>query len=210
MTDAEAIAYVNWRLDNGMELLENNALPELELLRSALILPIMERKVEEVLKSPTPSECFTNKTVDPEKFIGLAASMIAYPADRAAITEIGKLIALDEKRFGRYVDNVMYGAINRGNPFTVAYQGLELGNPALEKRVLKWIEDEFHPPDTPRPMFYTKWWAEAMVERYGAVPTESQWYLDPIASRIKRPVADSVHDEVLRLAITANEKRTGK
>jgi hypothetical protein len=88
-----------------------------------------------------------------------------------------------------------------------------MGNPAIEKRILEWIKSEAEPPGTsgslpgPRKRPFSEWWAEAVVERYRRVPTEAEWYADPIASEIGRPLADSLHDDVFRLALTYDKKK---
>jgi hypothetical protein len=169
--------------------------------RSSLILPIMEKKIEEVLKSPNPLDCFTDKTADPQKFVDLAAWMIPGAGDEYALREVGKLIAIDEKRFGMLVRNTLLAAENLRNPFTVAYRGFEIGDPAVNKRVVAWIGQEFDDKTEFRQGQLKHWWAEAMVERYGGAPNEVNWASDPIATQIKPELAESLHYEILRLAV---------
>jgi hypothetical protein len=107
--------------------------------RGSLVLPMMERKIEEVLKSSSPLDCFTDKTVDPQRFVDLAASNIAHAGDEYALKEVSKLIALDEKRFDLLVRNTLLAAENRRNPFAVAYRGFEIGDPAVDKRIVAWV-----------------------------------------------------------------------
>ncbi len=208
MSEADQLAQLNTRLNEGLR--DTDGVDMLVLNRSSLALPVIERKIEEVLKSPDPRECFTDKAVDTERFLAVAASMIADASDEQALKEISKLIAIDEKRFGRLVRNTMLAAQNRRNPFVVAYRGLDLGDPAVDKRILAWVEEHL---DTKVEFALGQihhWWAEAMVERYGGVPLEIQWVDDPIASRISRQLADSVHDEIFRLAAEARDKQAKK
>jgi hypothetical protein len=210
MSEADQLSYLDRRLNEGLRPVPDDAVDVLILSRSSLVLPIMERKIEEVLKSSDPLECFTDKTADPKWFVDVAALSIAWSGDEQALKEISKLIAIDGKRFGRLVRNTMLAAQNRRNPFVVAYRGLDLGDPAVDKRILAWVEEHL---DTKVEFALGQihhWWAEAMVERYGGVPLEVQWVDDPIASRISRQLADSVHDEIFRLAAEARDKQAKK
>ena len=207
-SEAVQLAYFNQRLNEGLRVDEEvNAIDLLILSRSSLVLPMMERKIEEVLKSPDPLECFTDKTVDPQRFVDIAAASIAWSGDEQALKEISKLVAIDEKRFGSLVRNTLFGALNRRNPFVVAYRGLEIGNPAVDKRILAWVEEVFDTKVEFALGQLKHWWAEAMVEKYGRVPLEIDWIDDPIASRIKRELVNSVHDDMVRLASEAYDKQ---
>jgi len=212
MSDADQIAFVDSDLSQGMPVDRSGPLGSLVLGRSSLVLPMMERKIEEVLKSPSPLDCFTDKTVDPQRFIDLAAGTIAYAGDEYALTAASKLIALDEKRFDLLVRNTLAAAQNRRNPFTVAYRGFEVGDPAVDKRIVAWAGTQFAQSlgiEFAQGQL-KHWWAEAMAEKYGRVPNESDWADDPIASRIKPELAASLHDEILQLAAEAFEKRVKK
>jgi hypothetical protein len=208
MSEADQLAQLNTRLNEGLR--DTDGVDMLVLNRSSLALPVIERKIEEVLRSPDPRECFTDKTVDTERFLAVAASMIADASDEQALKEISKLIAIDEKRFGRLVRNTMLSAQNRRNPFVVAYRGLDLGDPAVDKRILAWVEEQYGNKTEFWLGELNHWWAEALVERYGRVPLEIQWVDDPIASRIDRQLADSLHDEIFRLAAEARDKQAKK
>jgi len=173
------------------------------LNRSSLVLHVVERKIEEVSRSTDPLECFIDKTVDPKWSVDMAASSIARSGDEQALKEISKLIATDEKRFGTLVRNTLFAAQNRRNPLVVAYRGFDFGDPAVDKRMVAWVETQF---DTRVEFAFRQlkhWWAKAMVERYGGVPTETQWLDGPIASRIKRAPSGSLHDDMFRLAAEA-------
>jgi hypothetical protein len=213
MSEAEQIAYVNSDLSKGMPVDQYGPLGMLVLNRSSLVLPMLERKIEEVLRSPTPLDCFTDKTVDPSHVVDLAAATIAYAGDEEALKEISKLIALDEKRFGMLVRNTLVAAQNRRNPFVVAYGGLEIGDPATDKRIAEWIGPQFdggYDDSEFRQAQLRRWWADAMLEKYGRAPNEANWADDPIASRIKPELAASLRSEILQLAAEAFEKRPKK
>jgi hypothetical protein len=65
LSDAEHVAFTISYLDWGMPVGED--LPLLVLNRSALILPIPAKNIEQVLRSANPQEYFSNKNVDPPK-----------------------------------------------------------------------------------------------------------------------------------------------
>jgi hypothetical protein len=79
-------------------------------IRATVLVPLIERKIGEVLRSTDPLERFTDKTVDPQRFVSIAALSIAWSGDEQALKEIGKLIAIDEKRFGTLVRNTLLAA----------------------------------------------------------------------------------------------------
>jgi hypothetical protein len=177
-SEAEQIAWVNSELDRGMPAKPNaDTLTMLVLNRSSVTLPLIERKIEQVLRSPSPSECFVDKSVAPQKFIDVAAATIAYAGDAEALKQLSKLIRIDEKRFGRLIDNTLGNARVHRNPFTVAYQGLELGDTAVDARIAAWAQFQLSEkrapgrnfgPRTPEPVpesevqLVRRMWAEAM------------------------------------------------
>jgi hypothetical protein len=69
--------------------------------KSPLVLPLVEKKIEQVLKSASPRECFTDETVDPNRFVVVASWGMANTGSEQALVEVAKLIKLDEKRFGQ-------------------------------------------------------------------------------------------------------------
>ncbi len=122
MSETEAVAYVNSILEQGMPVGEQESgLYALAVGRSSLVLPMLERKIEEVLKSPTPLDCFNNKATDPQLVILGLWTTIAEAGHEQSLKEASKLLKLDEKRFDRIVYNTLAAAINLRNPFTVGY-----------------------------------------------------------------------------------------
>jgi hypothetical protein len=210
MSDGDQVAYVNSDLNQGMPIDKYGPLRMLVLNRSTLVLPIIEQKIEDVLRSASPIECFADKTVDPQKFVDLAAWTLPEAGDEQALRQVGKLIAIDEKRFGTLVGNTMAAAQNRRNPFAVAYSGFAIRDPKLDRRILAWIEPQFGNRTEFRQTQLKNWWGEAMAETYGRIPTEANWADDPIASRINPELSASLHDEILRLAADAFERRSKK
>lgn len=210
MSEDEQVAYTNSILDQGMQIDETDTLGMLILNRSSLVLPMMERKIEEVLKSASPLDCFTYKSVDPQKFVELAASNIAYAGDEEALKQASKLIAIDEKRFGRVVLQTMLSVRGTRNAFIIAYHGFEIGDPAVDKRLIAWFVLQFDNKTVFAQGPLRHGWAEAMVDKYGGAPTEAEWEADPIASRITPELAASLHDEIFQLGAEAAEKHAKK
>ncbi len=103
MSDAEQVAAVRAYLDAGAPVGQEQGIFGLAMAHSELILPVLERKVEEVLRAQDPMDCFTNKNTRPDSVIALVVSMITHSDGDPAMKELAKLVALDEKRFGREV-----------------------------------------------------------------------------------------------------------
>ncbi len=217
---ADQTTWINSHLRAGMP--PSETFGDLILNKSEITLPIIEQKIEEVLRSPSPSECFTDKSIDPQNFIERAAAAIFEAGNVESLRQVSKLIKIDEKRFGWLVERTLDQARNYRNPFLVAYQGYEIGDPAVDSRIAAWTEVQFadkRPPQRnfgprdpePVPEFeiqlVRRWWAEAMLERYHGVPTEEQWQRDPIAARLKPLQANSLHDEMLRRTSELVERR---
>jgi hypothetical protein len=208
MSTTEAVAYVSSILEQGVPVGEPvHGLYALAVGRSSLVLPMLEGKIEEVLRSPAPLDCFKDKSTNPQLAVYFLWTTIAEAGDQQALKEASKLLRIDEKRFDRVVDHTLSAAINLRNPFAVAYQGLEIGDPAVDKRILAWVE-ELLGDKTPSDM--KRRWANAMVDRYGAAPTEADWANDPIVTRLKPPLAESLHPEVYQFALEAMAARTRK
>ncbi len=217
MTDAEQIALARSWLDRGYPPADSSVgLGNLALGRSSLILPLIEAKIEEVLKSSNPADCFTDKSVSVEVVINYLWQTITYVGDRQALLESSKLLKIDEKRFDKMVARTMYAAYSR-NPFKLAYQGFEIGDPAIDERLVAWAEEGLSAelPNLGNPLFDNvtvsprRQWAEALVDRYGAAPSAAQWMKDPIASRLKPGLAALDYD-VRRFAVEAAAKRARK
>lgn len=216
-SETEQIAWIKSDLARGMPVVDPDAgiLTMLILNRSSVTLPLIEQKIEEVFRSPTPHDFFSDKSVDPQKFIDFAALAITEAGDVQALKEVSKLMKIDEKRFGWLVGKTLLTARTYRNPFTVAYGGFEIGDPAIDSRIAPWFESQFSQAEAILRQANTdfdvrqqkRWWAEALVEKYGAVPTERQWHADPLASRLTQLRAASLHDDVIHLATEAIQKR---
>jgi hypothetical protein len=87
MSDADQVSYVSSRLDHGLAIVDDDAMDVLVLSRSSLVLPMLEKKIEEVLRSPHPLDCFTDKNADPQFAVDMAAATIAYAGDEQSLKE---------------------------------------------------------------------------------------------------------------------------
>lgn len=226
--EAEQIATVRETLDRGLP--PDNIIGLLIINKPSLVLPILEQKIEQVLKSPSPLDCFKDKTTDPSRFITLSAWAIANTGSEEALRQIAKLIRLDEGQFGRLVKVTLDSSETYSkshNPFVVAYGGLAIEDPAVNQRIATWVEESLsvdpgeraraetaaraYGPTPPAPAEKMKrFWAEAMLDHYGGIPNESQWARDPIASRLRAPLAASLRQEMPPLAREALQKRIPK
>jgi len=187
------------------------------LNRSEIALPLIEQKIEEVLRSPSPAGCFTDRSVDPQKFVDRAVEAIIEAGDLRSLEESSKLIKLDEQQFGWMVGRTLTQARSYRNSFTVAYGGFELGDPAVDIRIAAWVSEQLRARESVIPeaaeaemMQQRGWLADALVDRYGAVPTEAEWAADPIVSRLPPAQAAWLHDNVMRAAHDAHQKRVGR
>ena len=226
-SEAEQIAAVTSALDQGFPPGPSAYLTTLIFYRSSLVLPLMEKKIEQVLGSASPRDTFSDKTVDPQKFVDHVAWIIADTGDEAALAEIAKLTKVDKDRFGSLVGIALSHSTRWHNPFVVAYSGLAIADPLVQKLILSWAEKNLSVdpeeraraeaaarglgPTPPPPAEKMKHlWAEAMLARYGAPPTDAQWASDPIASGLSAPLAESLYGDLPRFAWEALQKRAPK
>lgn len=210
VSNTDQIKFVQSALDRGLPTELGDTLAMLVLNKSTLTLPLIEKKIEEVLASPDPSRCCTTEEINPPRFIDLPARTIDYAGDTEALKQVAKLMAIDEQRFGQYVPLTIHNAEERrnGNPFAVAYAGLQIGSPALSRKIITWVEAELPGKTDSRRGQLRRWWGQAMLNRYGGrVAAENGWNDDPIASRLSSSLTLFVRDEVLHSVAEEAEKR---
>ncbi len=94
--------------------------------------------------------------------------------------------------------------------FPVGYHGFALGDPAIDQRIKAWAAEQLGSHEESTVTDAERRWADAMVDKYGGPPTGAQWAADPFVSGLKRALAESVHDDVYRLAVDSLIKRTPK
>jgi hypothetical protein len=190
-SEAEQAAFTKSVLEQHFPEKEGDRFSLLLVNRSALVVPLIESKIEAELGSASPAE----------QFIDLASAMIAYAGDEHAVRAISKLIRVDERRFVTFIGRTLDNAVKWGNPFGVVYQALDLGDSTVTGHTTAWAEAAL----TSNRMQRT--WAEAMVVKYGKVPDESVWATDPIASRLKGRASPELRQSVLRFAAEAQKQR---
>lgn len=191
LSESEQVAFITETMDQGFPDTRADQMTMLILNRSAVSVPLIAARVEQIVNSQNPSQ----------EFINIGADMIAYAGNEASLRALGRLMTSDEKRFGPYVSSTLYHSMNWRNPFTVAYRGVELGDEAVSKYTLQWSDDVLSTDKAKR------LWAEALVEKYGGPPTQSDWDRDPIASRLESARREQLREGVLRFAAEVVAKR---
>ena len=88
------------------------------------------------------------------------------------------------------------------NPFSLVYRALSNPDTAVQEAVTEWINGIVGFPHFQRRL------AEAMLDRYGNVPTESDWAQDPIATRLRPEKATGLKDRVLALTLEIQQNRS--
>jgi hypothetical protein len=200
-TETEVETWMRSRLDRGSVMGDDIAAAS--IYRSAIVVPLTEKKIEEVLKSASPATCFSDPTVDPEKFVREAAGLITGAGDENALKAASQLMKIDEARFGWTVRIILFSGMGYRNPFTVAYRGFAIGDPLIDSRIAEWSEAQL----SQNVKSTQQDWAEAMLDRYSVAPNANQWATDPIATRLSPKVLDLVQSNVTRLAAETLEKR---
>jgi hypothetical protein len=191
MSEAEQVEFAKSVLEQHFPENEGDRFSLLLVNRSALVVPLIEAKIEAELASAKRSE----------RFIDLAAAMIAYVGDEQSVRAVSKLIRIDERRFGPLVGRTLDNAGKWHNPFGAAYQALDLGDGTVPGYTIAWAETAL----TSNRM--QRMWAEAMLVRYGKVPGDDEWAVDPIASRLSDRASPELRRTVLSLAEDAQRKR---
>jgi len=189
-SEAEQVAFTKSTLDQHFPENEGDRFSLLLVNRSALVVPLIESKIEAELGSASRSE----------QFIDLASAMIAYAGDEDSLRAVSKLIRIDERRFGVFVGRTLDNAGKWRNPFGVVYQALDLGDATVAGYTATWAESAVTSNRMQRA------WGEAMVVRYGKVPDDSVWSTDPIASRLKDRGSPELRQRVVRFAADAQNK----
>ena len=205
-TEAEQAALVRAALDQCFPPALDRRLGTLAVKRSSLALPLIEKKVEEVFASPqTLNTC---RDLKPPTFIDRAVGVIRLAGNGEALVQIAKLATINEARFGPFAETLLFVSEDRGdvNPFAVAYSVFDPGNRFIERRIIAGVDAQLAGSGVGARISQLKrWWAEAIVARYGGVPSEAQWLSDPIVSRLKLSRLEAWRDDIIRLAAEAVE-----
>jgi hypothetical protein len=104
--EAEQAAFIMETIGQGFPEVRADQMTILIINRSGLAVPLIDAKLEEALMYGK----------QPKRFIDIASEMISYAGDEQALWAIGKLLAIDESRFGRLVGRTLDNAGNWRNP----------------------------------------------------------------------------------------------
>jgi hypothetical protein len=202
-SDADITTWMHSALDRGLPDELDDYMSAPMKYRGAIVVPLTEQKIEEILRSTSPATCFTDPAVDPGKFVREAVAVITGAGDEDALKAASQLMKIDEARFGWMVGNILFNGMGYRNPFTVAYRGFAIGDPLIDSRIAVWTEAQL----SQNHQSTQQDWAEAMLDRYSVVPNADQWATDPIASRLSPKVLNLIRSNVTRLAAETIEKR---
>ncbi len=191
LTDEKQREFVNSVMDKEFPESDGDKFGFLLMNRSELVIPLVEERIEIELR----------RSVRSERFIDLASAHVAYAGDEQSLRAVSKLIAIDEGRFGPLVGRTLDNSTNWRNPFTVAYRGIEIGDNSVTSHVVAWSESALASDRMKR------FWAEAMLDRYGKIPGRAEWAQDPLASQMNGEASLAVRDRVMGLAADVLEKR---
>ena len=192
LSEPEQIRFIEATMEQSFPEDRADEMTMLIINRSAVALPLIESKLEQVLNSPSPSK----------RFIDVASEMIAYAGDEQSLRAISNLIRIDEPRFGRLVGRTLDAAGNWRNPFSVVYRAFDLGDDSLARYAIDWADSALESVRVQRV------WAEAMLDKYGRVPATSDWAHDPIASRLRSERASRLKERVLGVASEVQRSRS--
>jgi hypothetical protein len=134
---------------------------------------------------------------------GLHADALAYMANALAVDALCDLCAGNADLFCPYLERSLDYAEGRSNPFTLAYHTVAKPEAVVQGATIHWADSMIGFPH------FRQRLAEAMLDRYGKVPGDSEWATDPIASRLKDRASTELRQSVVRLAVEAQNKRTG-
>jgi hypothetical protein len=191
LSESDQIAFAEATFEQGFPEDRADQLTMLVVNRSHVVVPILVARLETVL----------NSTDKPQLLADTAIEVISYAGDVVAIRAVGRLLPLDEQRFGPYVGRVLTNAANWRNPFALVYQTLEIPDSRVAPFAMRWCEESLASTRRQRQ------WAEAMLDKYGRVPAESDWASDPIASRLNSTGTAFLRERVLAAAAEAQRIR---
>jgi hypothetical protein len=132
------------------------------------------------------------------------ADALAYVANGLAVDALCDLCAGNADLFCPYLERSLDYAEGRLNPFTLAYRAIARPEATVQDATIHWADSMIGFPH------FRQRLAEAMLDRYGKVPSQTEWTTDPIASRLKDRASPELRQSVLRFAAEAQSKRERK
>ena len=190
LSDDEIRQFVETTVDQGFPENRADQMTMLVINKSAVV-PVLETRIEQMLNASAPQQ----------RAVDIASEMIAYAGNEQSLGAISKLSTIDAKRFGKLVGRTLDNAMNYGNPFTVAYRAFDIGDEGIARSVASWCDSALATDRMKR------LWAQAIVDRYGKVPSETEWISDPLASRLAKGERERVQGRVNRFASEERDKR---
>jgi hypothetical protein len=131
----------------------------------------------------------------------LHADALAYVANVLAVDALCDLCVGNADLFCPYLERSLDYAEGRLNPFTLAYLTIAKPEAAVQAATIHWADSMIGSPH------FRQRFAEAMLDRYGKVPGDSEWAADPIASRLRERLSQELRQAVLRMAEDVMRKR---
>ncbi len=129
------------------------------------------------------------------------ADALAYVANALAVDALCDLCAGNADLFCPYLERSLDYVEGRLNPFTLAYRAIAKPEAEVQGATIHWADSMIGFPH------FRQRLAEAMLERYGKVPGETEWATDPIASRLKDRASPDLRQSVVRFVTEAQRKR---
>lgn len=129
------------------------------------------------------------------------ADALAYVANGLAVDALCDLCAENSDLFCPYLERSLDYAEGRLNPFTLAYRVMAKPEAVVQEAAIHWANSMIGFPH------FRQRLAEAMLDRYGKVPGDSEWAMDPIVSRLKERASPELRQSVMRFAAEVQSKR---
>lgn len=180
-------------LDRDYEQSTPDELLMLSLQHSDIAVPELKRRLTDSVQQ-RPKTLARNSTVQ--------ADALAYVANDLAVDALAELCAQKSNLFCTYLRRTLDYAEGRVNPFSLVYHALGNADAAVQDAVSEWINGVIGFPHFQRRL------AEAMLDRYGKAPSETDWAHDQIASRLGAEQALAVKDRVLSVASEIERNRS--
>jgi hypothetical protein len=184
MTDSEVQSYVRTILKAKVPEAQSDELIVLAMNRGAIAIPEL---LAEITRAYDASD-------QDDKLIHRLADIVAYASNEHAIGALAQLCSLDTKRFGYFLARSLTYASGRRKSFTLAYLALTKLPKENQYLVIDWVQRNANADDMKMQ------WADALYERYKAVPTDSDLETDPIASQLPGGVPPDVKARVREIA----------
>jgi hypothetical protein len=143
----------------------------------------------------------------PKKLEGnpaIHADALAYVANALAVDALSDLCIENPSLFCPYLQRTFDYAEGRMNPFTLAYLVIARPETVVQETAIRWANSMIGFAHFQQRL------GEAILDKYGKVPSDSEWATDPLSSRLKSEVSSELRQRVLHYAAEAERKRERK